>query len=144
MSDLYERLRAAQQRQREAEEAIKEKTEEEQVKEAEQKAEDAEAVADLRQQGKRLNVDFAAVETPSGCVIVGRPNAVVYRAFQDAGKFDSEAQERLVWPCVLYPEKAQVGAIFDEFPATVTRCAAAVTYLAGMRNDELQGKLTSS
>lgn len=88
---------------------------------------------------------FAVVEGVGAAshdiVILKRPHAAAFKAFQDKEGAKLDDIEALVKPCVVYPE----AAVFDrlvttEQPAVLVRCAEAVCYLAGARRSTELGK----
>jgi hypothetical protein len=110
------------------------------VEKLEREAADAEAVADAIGKHGAVGSKIAVVDTDMGCVIVKRSGSALFRRFQDQGKFDTGAFDKLVRPCVVHPDAARLDAILDELPATLSRLANAVVELAGARSAELAGK----
>jgi len=88
-----------------------------------------------------VGVQIDVVEVPDGrIVIVRRPHAALYKAFQDLDKVTFEEAEKLVRPCVEYPDKGEYDAITDAYPGVVNSGSIKVCGLAGMRRAELKGK----
>jgi hypothetical protein len=83
---------------------------------------------------------IAAVHTDLGVVIVKRPHAALFKRFQDSGEATYLEFEKLVRPCVVYPDTTKLDRILDELPATMARLGSAVAILAGVRMKEAQGK----
>lgn len=83
---------------------------------------------------------LAVVQTDLGAIILKRPAAVIFKRFQDSASMRSEELEKLVRPCLVYPVASDFVTIIDALPATLIRCANAVSVLAGVRTEELQGK----
>lgn len=97
----------------------------------------AEAVAKHGAMGVKLDV----VDVPDGrIVIVKRPHPVAFKAFQDLERVTVEETEKLVRPCVEFPDKAEYDALADEYPGVVSTAAIKVCALAGVRKVELRGK----
>lgn len=86
--------------------------------------------------GKKIRV----VETSSGVVILKRPNHVLFRKFQDSGKVSTDECERLVRPCLVYPDAATFDRWAEEEPGIIVRAANACAQLAGIRAEEVAGK----
>jgi hypothetical protein len=86
--------------------------------------------------GKRL----AVVQTTEGVIIVKRPNPLVFKRYQDEGNHKSEAVDKLVRPCLVYPTKTEFDRICEEQPATLVRVGSHVVALAGFRQEEAAGK----
>ncbi len=108
------------------------------VETEERKATDEEAVftAEGEHGAKRIRV----VETDFGCVIVKRPNPVHYKRFRDRESAKTADLEKLVRPCLVYPDASAFDRMLDEAPATLDRVADAVVHLAGFRAKEVSGK----
>lgn len=87
-----------------------------------------------------LGVMIATVDTSAGVVIVKRPNALLFRKFQDEGKFTTAAFHKLVSPCVVCPSPDRFEQVINELPAVLSRCADAVATLAGAKAQEQEGK----
>jgi len=96
----------------------------------------ARAETELGPRGKKFDV----IETDLGAIIVKRPNPLLFRQYQDKGKNDTEALEKLVRPTVYHPTKAQFDMICEELPYTLTRCADRVSVLAGVRVADFRPK----
>lgn len=106
----------------------------------EREATDAEALAKCVAEIGPVGSKICVVETDMGAVVLRRPNAALFKRFQDQGKFDSAALDKLMRPCVVYPDGARLDQILDELPATLPRLANAVVELAGARSAELSAK----
>jgi hypothetical protein len=92
--------------------------------------------AEVEHSGKKL----AYVHTDMGVIILKRSNALLFKRFQDQGKFKSKDVEILVRPCLVYPSADAFDRIVDELPAVLIECGNAVARLAGQRTEDLQGK----
>lgn len=105
----------------------------------EREASDEEAIqrAEEEHSAKRIYV----VRTENlGCVIVKRPDPVRYKRFRDQESSKTQDLEKLVGPCIVYPDRMTFDRILDEAPATLDRVADAVVTLAGFRKKELAEK----
>jgi hypothetical protein len=88
-----------------------------------------------------IGVHVGVAEVPDGrLVIVRRPHPVAFKAFQDLERVTVEETEKLVRPCVVFPELPEYDRIADEFPGVVSTVAVRVSALAGVRKAELRGK----
>jgi parvulin-like peptidyl-prolyl isomerase len=141
-AELQSRLEAA----RIARETARQQREELESKDALRKRVEAEERAALdeealfvaeREHGREK---IATVETDLGMIILKRANPIHFKRFQDSESVKTIDIERLVRPCVVYPDATRFDAICDELPATLTRCADRVATLAGVRAKELAGK----
>ncbi len=110
----------------------------ERVETEEQKAADEEAIsaAEAKHGTKRIRV----VRTELGCVIVKRPNAVLYKRFRDQESAKTEDLEKLTRPCLVHPDASAYDRMLNEEPGTLDRVADAVIFLAGFRAREVSGK----
>jgi inosine/xanthosine triphosphate pyrophosphatase family protein len=84
--------------------------------------------------------NILAVHTSLGVVIVKRAPAPLFKRFQDQGTMKTQDLEKLVRPCVVFPDAASLDKILDMLPATLLRCANAVSVLAGVSTEEVSGK----
>lgn len=89
--------------------------------------------------GKK-DFDWSEVDTDLGIVIVKRPNPTSFRKFQDVGSFKILDLEKLVEPCLFYPDHDVFESWLDTQPFILTRAANAVHTLAGVRSAEASGK----
>jgi hypothetical protein len=130
-----ERLRAAEQRRLELAASEQRLS---QVEAEERAADDEAAIADAEQEHgiKRIGV----VRTDFGCVIVKRPNPVIYKRFRDRGEHNTEALEKLVRSCLVYPSASRFDKVLEEVPAALDRAATSIIELAGFRAKEVSGK----
>lgn len=144
MSELEERLRKARaERARlEEERALREPELAllEQVEAEELALKNAQAVADAEATHGPVGKKIRTVETSSGVVIVKRPNHLLFRRFQDSGKVSTDECERLVRPCLVYPDAATFDRWAEEEPGIIVRAANACAQLAGIRAEEVSGK----
>lgn len=86
--------------------------------------------------GKKL----AVVQTAMGAIIVKRAHPAMFKRFQDKGSLKHEDLDRLVRHCLVHPASAVFDRIMDELPATMLRCADAVSVLAGVRAEDVSAK----
>lgn len=112
----------------------------EQLEREERELKDREALDAAEAEHGALGRRIAAVHTDLGVVIVKRSNAVLFKRFQDKGSVKSEDLDKLVRPCLVYPDGGAFDRILDELPATLLRVANAVSELAGARAEEVAGK----
>jgi len=142
--DLESRLEAARVRQRSATAAREENRKNrellEAVEAAERSAKDEEAIAAAEAEHGPTGRALRVIRTSFGCVILKRPSPIHYKRFRDVGKANTTAFEKLVRPCVIYPDASALDRILEEEPATLDRCANAVVELAGFRAEELSEK----
>jgi hypothetical protein len=110
------------------------------VEREERELKDREAIAAAEAEHGPLRKRIAAVHTDLGVVILKRSNPLMFRRFQDAGTLKSEHLDKLVRPCVVHPDLPTFDRILEELPATLLRCANAVSELAGVRAEEVTGK----
>lgn len=95
----------------------------------------------IGKQGERIYVVTRVGAPECDVVILKRPNPVAFKFFQDLDAPKIKNIEELVTPCVVYPSQA----VFDRLittdqPALLMRAAQGVSYLAGARRTEEQGK----
>jgi hypothetical protein len=112
----------------------------EQIEVEERAIRDREALAKAEADHGPVGKKIAVVQTAVGDVIVKRSNPLHFRRFQDAGKTTSDELERLVRPCVVYPDIPTFERWLEEQPAALLRCANAICELAGIRTKEVEGK----
>ena len=86
--------------------------------------------------GKKIMV----VKTDLGAIIVRRPKQAAFKRFQDTGSLKYDELEKLVRPSVVHPSLSAFDQIMEELPATMLRCADAVSVLAGVRRDDVSAK----
>jgi hypothetical protein len=106
----------------------------------ERQATEAEALDTLELEHGKIDDRIRRIDTPGGMVVVKRPAGVLVRRYLDAGKATTEAWDKLVTPCVIYPDKATFRALCDDFPATLQLAADAVCWLAGWGREQAVGK----
>lgn len=101
-------------------------------------AADEEAIAKYEEEigAQKIRV----VHTDVGCVIVKRPNPLLYKKFRDQGNTKTKDLEKLVHPCLVYPTVTQFEKMMEEQAATLDRTADAVVTLAGFRRKEVSEK----
>jgi len=92
------------------------------------------AIAKHGPRGRGIEV----VHTDFGVVIVKRCTAMKYKKFQDEGDFSTIATEALVETQVVYPDKPVYRSWIEEQPMIATRCANALSRLAGVRKDDVK------
>lgn len=99
------------------------------------------AIAALKQKhGDRI----ARLPTPDGStLIVQRPTKAIWVLFtNDVGRDDCDRAaliERLVLDCAVYPDRAQVKALLDEYPAFAAGASGELSKMAGA-TDKLDAK----
>lgn len=108
------------------------------VLEAEREAADQEAL--LNAESEHGSSRIATVSTDLGVIILKRANALRFKKFQDLESTKTLDVERLVRPCIVYPDKSRFDVICEELPATLMQCGNAVAILAGARAQENAGK----
>lgn len=111
---------------------------EKEVLAAEQDALDVEAL-------EMLEAEYGAdkigvVTTEMGIIVLKRCGALRYKKFQDLENAKTLDIEKLVRPCVIYPDNTRFELICAEQPATLLQCGNKVAVLAGVKGDELAGK----
>lgn len=115
-------------------------SEDEQI-EAEQRAiADAEAINALIQERGKPGIKWDIVDTSLGKVAVSRCSAMRYKKFQDVGDFSSEKIEQLVRPNVIYPALPVFDSMSEQQPMIATRCANAMSRMAGVRKEDVEKK----
>lgn len=107
---------------------------------AEREAKNETAIAAALEEHGPIGQKIAVIDTDLGAIIVKRPNPLVFKRFQSAGSVKWDDLEKLVRPCVVYPDKGALDTILEDLPATLTRVADAVVTLAGARAQEVSGK----
>lgn len=127
------RKRAAEER-REAMRSARELPAEVEADEIE--ARDEEAIADAEEKHGSIGKKIRVIRTELGCVILKRPHPASYKKFRDKAETDTVAFEKLVRPCVVYPDAVALDLILDELAGVLDRCANAVVELAGFRQKE--------
>lgn len=88
---------------------------------------------------------IATIATDGDVIIVKRADPVLFQRFQDEvakneGIASTEQQLKIVFSCVVYPDKPRFGAMAEEQPILVQRCLLAIADLAGAKRAELGGK----
>jgi hypothetical protein len=86
--------------------------------------------------GKQIMV----INTDLGAIIVKRSHPNMFKRFQDKGSTRTEDLDKLVRHCLVYPQPAEFDRILKELPASLLRCADAVSFLAGVRMEDVTGK----
>lgn len=105
---------------------------------ARRELEEAEAVDRFeRELGRKA---ISVVKSDEGIVIVKKPDARAFKRFQDAEKVTTLEVEKLVMPCVIYPDADRFDRMVEEAPGLLSRCGDHVCYLAGIRKDDLEKK----
>ncbi len=108
------------------------------VETEERNANDEEAIAEAEEKHGQQRI--AVVRTDVGCVIVKRPNPLIYKRFRDKGDAKTVDLEKLVRACLVYPTGDGLDQVLDEVPAALDRAANAVVELAGFRAKEVSEK----
>lgn len=101
---------------------------------------DDEAIEQFEAEIGAVDKKIAVIHTDLGAVILKRAHPAMFKRFQDRGDFKTEAVDKLVRPCLLYPTPAEFDRILDELPATLVRLGNAVSALAGQRSEDVTGK----
>lgn len=144
LSELEQRLQAAKEQRARIEQERFARAPElallEQVEAEELAAKNAQAIADAEAAHGPMGKKVRAIETSNGVVIVKRPNHLLFRKFQDSGKVSTDECERLVRPCLVYPDAATFDRWAEEEPGIIVRAANACAQLAGIRAEEVAGK----
>lgn len=84
---------------------------------------------------------IAAIYAADGrVVIIRRPHRAAFLRFQDAGKVTTKRVHELVSPYLLHPTAADFDTMLNEEPALLGRAAHVLAVLAGVREEEIQGK----
>jgi len=140
--DLEARLAAARERTRAAK-AKREAAEVEsatirEVEQAEIEAADQEAIADAEEKHGAHRI--AVVRSSLGCVIVKRPNPLVYKRFRDKGEAKTADLETLARHALVYPSPPKFDAMLQELPAILDHAANKVVELAGFNSKEVGKK----
>lgn len=135
LAEARERKRAAAEK-RNAAEAKRATIRE--VEEAERDARDEEAIAEAEDAHGAEKI--AVVRTSIGCVIVKRPNPLIYKRFRDKGEAKTADLDKLVRNALVYPDASKFDSMLEELPATLDHAANKVVELAGFRAKEVSGK----
>lgn len=104
---------------------------------------EAEVMPGLLEKYGELGRDLAKVRYADGYLVVKRPHQATFRRFFDAvnkRSLNSEEVEKLLRPCVVYPEKASLDALFDRLPGLAAVGANAAYMLATQHREEDEGK----
>jgi hypothetical protein len=99
-----------------------------------------EAIEVAEQEYGALNKRIRVVQTDIGVVIVKRAHPNVFKRFVDQGKHSTKECEELVRACLVYPTLAEFEAMCAEQPMLGVFAANAVSYLAGVRAEDLSVK----
>jgi hypothetical protein len=136
------RVRAAREAlERSRDERLKKGEAERRLAEEKLALENEQAIDLAEQEVGPIGKKIAVVNTDLGVVIVKRPHAAIFKRFQDRGKTDSKSLYELVKPSLVYPSLDGFERLCEELPATLLRCADAVSGLAGVRAEDIAGKL---
>jgi hypothetical protein len=87
-----------------------------------------------------LGKKIAAVYSPSGVIVVRKPNGILFRKWQDEAKTTAASLLAFVRPCVVYPDKALFDEWIEEHPGLLPFLGDSVCILAGARAEEARGK----
>lgn len=101
---------------------------------------DEQAIACAESEQGPVGKKIATIATDMGVIILKRSHPLLFKKFQDTGSLRHADLDKLVRPCVVYPDASKFDGIIDELPATMLRCANAVSMLAGVRVEEVSGK----
>jgi outer membrane murein-binding lipoprotein Lpp len=80
------------------------------------------------------------INTDLGVIIVKRSHPNMFKRFQDKGSTRTEDLDKLVRHCLVHPDPPAFDRILKELPASLLRCADAVSFLAGVRMEDVTGK----
>ena len=116
------------------------KSADDEIVKLEREAAEAEAVEDACSQYGELGKELYLVKGPDYLVIVRRPEYVTFKKFLDAGKFTTEARDKLGRPCVVYPDRAAYAKLASERPGVIVAVADAASLLCDVGRIELEGK----
>ncbi len=109
--------------------------------EAEERAlKDERAIAAAVQEHGPIGTKIAVVETRLGAIVVKRANHLHFKRFQDAESLKVVTIEKLVRPCLVYPDVSTFEQIMEELPAVWVPLANAISDLAGAKSKEAAGK----
>lgn len=92
-------------------------------------------VAATVQRGK-IGVKWSAVNTRLGVILVKAPSDIHYKKFQEDPKFDFDALESYVAPCVFYPSQGEFAKIVKELPGVLAELVIHLNALMGERKAE--------
>jgi hypothetical protein len=101
---------------------------------------DDKAIAEAEEKYGPIGKKIAVVPTDLGAVIVKKPHHVLFKRFQDSQEATHEEFEKLIRPCVVYPDRARFDTLLEELPASTIRIANACAVLAGVKMKEATGK----
>jgi hypothetical protein len=110
------------------------------IEAAERELADAKALDAAESEHGEIGKKISTVKTELGIVILKRPDAATFRRFRDTGSAKSFDLEKLVRPCLVYPDRVVFDRILEEQPGTLTAMADAVAVLAGIRTEEVAPK----
>jgi hypothetical protein len=116
------------------------RTADEQLADEEQAFIDDQAVDAAELEHGPVGKKIAVVKTDMGAIILKRAHPAMFKRFQDKGSLKSDDLDKLVRHCLVHPAAAMFDRIMDELPATLLRCADAVSFLAGVRAEDVAGK----
>lgn len=145
MSETYEEQLAKARARRLELEAAREKREAEAAKRRELEDEergvrDEEAIAKAWEEHGEPGVNVEVVRTRFGAIIVKRAPGPLFNRFIDTNKGKTEDAKKLVYPCLVYPTKDRFDEIIETVPLALSDAANAISRLAGLRAEEVQGK----
>ncbi len=90
--------------------------------------------------GQRLGIDFSIVTTAIGNFAVRKPDFVIAKKFADNDKKGTEDIVNFVDPCVLFPERMQARAMFQEHAGIAWKLSGVVLKLYEADTGKRQGK----
>jgi hypothetical protein len=76
-------------------------------------------------EGKEPGVDFEVVTTTVGNFVVGNPDFIVAKQYLDKKTQTIEDTVRFVTPCILHPNRAEMGTVFQAHGGVAWHLAAA-------------------
>lgn len=99
-----------------------------------------EILEELEAKHGALGKKIRRVSTSEGMIVVKKPNHLLFKKYQDKGSTDTIELDKLVRPCLVYPDKAAFDRIVEEVPAALMKAANAVCALAGVGKEDIAGK----
>lgn len=143
-AELRERIEVARRErariQAEREAAVAARDLQEKLEAEERALKNESAIADAEAAHGPVGKRIAVVETQAGAVILKRPHSALFRRFMDAGETTTDELDKLIGPCLVYPDRSTYDRWAEDEPAITMRAANAICTLAGVRGKELSGK----
>lgn len=101
---------------------------------------DEPAIAKAVEEHGAIGEMIAVLHTPSGAVVVKRPQQAAWRRFSDSDTLKGKDVHRLAYDCLVYPARADFDRICDAHPAALEQIGVMITELASVRARDLAGK----